>query len=417
MSEPLPRRRRPHRTGLQRLVLVGNSLVVLGSLMTAGVIYWGADTANSVKRVVIPVASEIAAPEAIIPGITPDTLAEAGEIESFPAQNWLVTASDSRECIDPNSPYAGAFLATKNGFGESERTDTIMIFRLDTNNRRAAILSLPRDLWVKVGKSGTRSKINTTYDPKNPNRLINTIRTNLGVGIDHYLSIDFCAFKDLVDTLGGINLFFSFPTRDRNTGLNVDVGCQHLQGDAALAYARSRKLEQKKGKKWTQDPSSDIGRIERQQQLVKRLMEKAIDTGPTDPTTIAAIIGDLTRNVTLDARVNNKQLVSLALQLRSIDPASIPTFQLDTRGEIIDDLAVLQLLKTRRNQRLFDVFQGKATLATAQADVDADAESTSSSSTKPGVGTAPVPDGGIPDVEIDQEEFGFVPVDVAECAP
>jgi LCP family protein required for cell wall assembly len=395
-----------HRSGVQRAVMVFNSLVVVGALGTAGILKWSADTANSVQRADggsdEQFAAELAA-EPVIAGITPDTVATFDALEAFDGENWLVTGSDSRKCISPNAN------------DDLNHSDTMMLFRLDTTQRQAVILSLPRDLWVKVSKGGRKDRINTTFDPEKPKRLMDTIRSNLGIGIDHYLSIDFCAFRDLVNELGGIQFYFDTPVLDRNTGLNRGAGCQKLTGDEALAYVRSRHLEQKIKGRWVKENASDLARIDRQQGLVKRLMAKAIAVGPSEPLTAARLIRDLTRNVTLDNTLTNKRLVDLALQLRSIDPATIQTFQLDVQGKMIDDKSVLVQIDTRKNRRLLSVFQGKANLAAAK-DVDGPPAPGDPATSAPTTSRAPVAtDDTTPEVVISQEQQGFVPREVAEC--
>lgn len=116
-----------------------------------------------------------------------------GDLE---AKNFLITGSDNGGCVDPDSPYAGAF-GDRSAFGE--RSDTIMIIRVSPKQNQAAFLSFPRDLWVKIAGSTRENRINTAFDRKNPNRLVDTIFTNFGIEIDHYVNIDFCAFKDIVD--------------------------------------------------------------------------------------------------------------------------------------------------------------------------------------------------------------------------
>jgi LCP family protein required for cell wall assembly len=393
-------------TGLQRAVVAFNSLVVVAALATAGVLKWGADTANSVSRADggsdEQFAAELAA-EPFFAGITPTTVATFDALEAFDGENWLVTGSDSRKCITPN--------ATE----ELNHSDTMMLFRLDTTARQAVILSLPRDLWVTVTKGGRKDRINTTYDPQRPKRLADTIRSNLGIGIDHYLSIDFCAFRDLVDELDGIQLYFDTPVLDRNTGLNRGAGCEKLTGAEALAYVRSRHFEQKIKGKWVKEQASDLARIARQQSLVKRLMSKAIAVGPSDPVTAARLIRDLTRNVTLDNSLSNKRLVDLALQLRSIDPATIQTFQLDVVGKMIDDKSVVVQTDNKRNRRLLSVFQGKANLAAA-TDVDGPSTSADPGTSAPTTTAAPSePNDSTPEVVISQESKGFVPREVPDC--
>src|SRR5262249_31941110 len=132
--------------------------------------------------------------------------------------NFLFTGSGSRSCIDPSSPYAGAFL----GDGAAgARSDTIMVFHVDPASSQAAILSFPRDLWVPIAGTARKDRINSAFDPDDPSRLVQTIETNFVIHIDHFVGVDFCAFKTMVDTVGGIRIPFAYPTRDIHTGLDI----------------------------------------------------------------------------------------------------------------------------------------------------------------------------------------------------
>src|SRR5262249_6722799 len=152
------------------------------------------------------------------------------------AENFLVVGTDSRMCKSDNPQYGGAF---QDGGGHN--TDTIMLMRVDPDAKQAAILSFPRDLWVQRPDSNARDKINALYDPLQPVLLADGIRQNFGVPVDHFIAIDFCGFRDLVNEIGGIRIPFDKPARDLNTGLSIpEPGCVAFDGDAALAYARSR---------------------------------------------------------------------------------------------------------------------------------------------------------------------------------
>ena len=202
---------------------------------------------------------------------------------SVKAENYLLVGSDSRACIDPSSPYAGAFLTEGNDIGD--RSDTIMLLRVDPDESQAAILSFPRDLWVKIGTSNRKSRINSAFDKGDPSRLVQTIELNFDIPVDHYIEVDFCAFKYLVDALGGVKIPFAYPTRDRFTGLDIPApGCYSMSGDAALAYARSRHYQYEEDGHWKEDGSSDRGRIRRQQDFIKRMLRKAVDRGGPVPT-------------------------------------------------------------------------------------------------------------------------------------
>ena len=85
--------------------------------------------------------------------------------------------------------------------GSGERSDTIMVIRLDPVTKRSAILSFPRDLWVKIPGQWDQ-RINSAYSSDDPQLLIDTIANEFGVPIDHFIQIDFCAFQRIVSAIG-----------------------------------------------------------------------------------------------------------------------------------------------------------------------------------------------------------------------
>src|SRR5207247_8677250 len=109
------------------------------------------------------------------------------------------------------------------------------------------------------------AKINAAFNA-GPQRVIETIENDFDIPISHYLEVDFAGFRKMVNAIGTIPIYFSAPARDTKSGLAVNqAGCQHLTGDQALAYVRSRYYESLVNGKGTPDPSSDLGRIRRQQ--------------------------------------------------------------------------------------------------------------------------------------------------------
>src|SRR4029077_11443630 len=139
-------------------------------------------------------------------------------------------------------------------------------------------VSFPRDLWVSIAGTGSNERINTAYSVNDgPQRLIDTLRQDFGITINHYVELDFKSFKGIVDAVGGVPMSFQTPMRDRNSGLYVDTaGCTTLDGDQALAFARSRHLEYMDSKlKWVSDPSADLGRINRQQVFLQHVIDQA----------------------------------------------------------------------------------------------------------------------------------------------
>ena len=102
--------------------------------------------------------------------------------------------------------------------------------RVDPSTNQAAVLSFPRDLWVTIAGTDSESRINSAYVKDDPTKLIQTIYDNFGIGIDHFVQVDFCAFKTLVDAVGGVPVPFAYPARDENTGLDVpQPGLLHVR--------------------------------------------------------------------------------------------------------------------------------------------------------------------------------------------
>ena len=132
----------------------------------------------------------------------------------------------------------------------------------------------------------------------------------------------------MVDALGGVAMYFPRPVRDDNngrneSGLNVPKpGCHRLGGDQALALARSRYFQyQDKAGRWHADPGTDLGRIRRQQTMLRALAAKAIGRNLANPLRANALVGSVVRSLTKDDRLTIRRSVTLARQFRSFDPS------------------------------------------------------------------------------------------------
>lgn len=422
---------RPRRTWPQRGVLVFNTLVVVGALAAAGLVWAANDTLAGTRRVVIHGDADTSAPTTaaegpVLPGQTTTTIDVSGDVE---AKNYLIVGSDSRDCIDPGSPYAGAFLTEGNDIGD--RSDTIMVLRVDPDESQAAILSFPRDLWVRIGATNRKSRINSAFDKQDPGRLVQTIEENFDIPVDHYIEVDFCAFKYLVDAVGGVKIPFEFPTRDRYTGLNVpEPGCFTMSGDAALAYVRSRHYQYQEDGRWKEDGSSDRGRIRRQQDFIKRMLRKAIDRGATRPDVAKRLIDTALDHVRIDESLTVNDLLRVSARLRSFDPEAVRTYRMDGDGTNIGGAAVIVPdLEDPATQDVLRVFRGEATVADAPpaepspSDAStpdastAGAETTGDPSTTvatPTDGTGPTTTVG-PSVLIEDNGVGIFPPDDPTC--
>jgi LCP family protein required for cell wall assembly len=287
------------------------------------------------------------------------------------ARNFLVTGADNGACIDPDSPYAAAF-GDREDMGE--RSDTIMVFRVDPSASRVAVLSFPRDLYVTIAGSGNRARINSAYERNEPQRLADTIYENFGVGVDHFIQVDFCAFKTLVDAVGGVEVPFEFPARDPNTGLNVPTqGCFNLSGEHALAYVRSRHYEYENppgSGNWEEDPTSDLGRISRQQDFLRRTLSSVLAEGPLRPRVARALIKSATQYVVTDSGLSPAKLLEFAGVLNDVEPAGILTYQIESTPRDVNGADVLEpQIEGDNMQAVLAMFRGERSLAEAPEQV------------------------------------------------
>ena len=412
--------RRLRRTWPQRGVLAFNSLVIVGALTAAGVVWTANDTLSATRRVVIHNAVG-ADPTGLagssIDDITGQPTTTVDLSGSVKAENYLLVGSDSRACIDPSSPYAGAFLTEGTDIGD--RSDTIMLLRVDPNESQAAILSFPRDLWVKIGTSNRKSRINSAFDKGDPSRLVQTIELNFDIPVDHYIEVDFCAFKYLVDALGGVKIPFAYPTRDKFTGLDIPTpGCYSMSGDAALAYARSRHYQYEENGRWKEDGSSDRGRIRRQQDFIKRMLRKAVDRGGTRPDVAKKLIDTALKNVRVDETLTVNDLLKVASRLRKFDPSEVKTYRMDGKGTNVGGASVIvPTLSDPATQNVLKVFRGEATVAdvpSSDSTVPGDTSGATDTSASATSSTTPTSSAGGA-VVIEDNGVGVFPPDDPTC--
>jgi hypothetical protein len=157
-----------------------------------------------------------------------------------------------------------------------------------------------------------------------------------------------------VNAIGGVNVYFPFPARDEFSGLKVDrTGCVKLDGRQALSYVRSRNYEFKDDKGWHVDGTGDIGRIQRQQDFIKRVVRKAVADGLTNPVKAAKLIEAGIDNVKVDSSFGLNEMKKLANQLRDLDDNKIAFAALT--GDPVktaDGADVLRLNPSKANETL-----------------------------------------------------------------
>lgn len=325
--------RHTSRTWPQRLLLSLNVFVVFACLIAAGGLAWAYNQASALPR--IDVGSSLQAASA------------PGE-----AMNILLVGIDDGMGLAEGDPVL-------RGRSKSLNTDTIMILRVEPKTQQASLLSLPRDLWVDIAGGG-QGRINTAVALGGPERLIQTINQDFGIPINHYAMVDFQGFEALVKAVNGVPVYFNYPSRDQATGLfQYDTGCQMLTGEQALAFARSRHFEISRDnmRSWQEDPTSDFGRVTRQQQFIRAALKKAVAQGVRNPFILKDFLDIAKKNVTLDTEFTIQQLVDLGSQFRTFDPDALVSFTPVATGTFKGAASVLEL-NVAASQPIFDVFRG-----------------------------------------------------------
>jgi LCP family protein required for cell wall assembly len=250
--------------------------------------------------------------------------------------NFLLVGSDSRAFVK-NSSDARAFGSAQQQTGQ--RSDTIMVAHLEPNGH-ALLVSFPRDLWVAIPGMG-HAKINAAFNV-GPQRMIETIENDFDVPISHYLEVDFAGFRDMVNTLGTIPIYFAAPARDKMTGLDIGTaGCVQLNGDQALAYVRSRYYESFVDGHWRTDPTSDLGRIQRQQYFLRTLASRTLHEATSKPWKASGLLDTMLKAVQRDPKLGLGPLRALAYAFHN--PNGVETRTLPVSPLNIDGQSALQL--------------------------------------------------------------------------
>lgn len=239
------------------------------------------------------------------------------------------------------------------------RSDTIMILRTDPANSRAALLSLPRDLFVELADGMGRARINVAIQRGGAPLLIRTISKNFGIEVNHYVQVDFASFRGLVDAIDGVPVPFPYPARDEQTGLDVPTaGCVTLDPVQALAYVRSRHYEERKRGEWVKDLSSDIGRIRRQQDFIRRSLRRAIDRGARNPGTLDQLIDIGLAGITVDSELTADDILEIGTRFRSFDPDGLTTYALEGTPDTVGGAQILRLAQGPGTQAILSLFRG-----------------------------------------------------------
>ncbi|GAB2848348.1 hypothetical protein GCM10022221_54630 [Actinocorallia aurea] len=228
--------------------------------------------------------------------------------------NILILGSDTR--AGKNGNY---------GHTEGERSDTAIVLHLSAGGEKAIAISFPRDSWVAIpeckdkdGKAvGARTdKINSAFAYAGAYCTWATIESLTQIRIDHYVKVDFTGFKDIVNALGGVQICSPIAFEDPKAQLVIPkAGKQTINGKQALGWARTR---------YKLGDGTDLGRIQRQQQLMSSIVQKVTNRGIlADPPKLLSFVNAVTKSLKTDEGFNATEITDLAGKVKGLRPDNI----------------------------------------------------------------------------------------------
>jgi LCP family protein required for cell wall assembly len=224
--------------------------------------------------------------------------------------NWLIAGSDSRQGLTAAQEKA---LSTGSDIGGS-RSDTILVLHIPSGGGKPLLISLPRDSWVPIPGYG-ENKLNAAYSYGGAKLLAETVQNATGLRIEHYMEIGFGGFVGVVNSVGGVRMCLEFPLHDTASGLNLNKGCQTLDGAEALAYVRDRH----------DFAEQDLQREQDQRLLLKALLSKLTSPGVLlNPFALIPAADGTAATLTVDSGTSLRQLASAAFALKDPDTTTVP---------------------------------------------------------------------------------------------
>ncbi len=220
--------------------------------------------------------------------------------------NILVAGLDERSGLTPRQQ---ALLHVGSNQGEVD-TDTLMLVHVSADHRSVHVVSLPRDSWVNIPGHGM-NKINSALGTGGPQLMVQTVEQLTGLTINDYVEVNFLGFVKVIDALGGVNICLPYAVDDPYSGLDMSAGEHHVNGITALEFARDRHSF----------PTSDLARIQDQQQLISSALIEGINSGLlVDPLRLERFLSSVAAAIKVDQGFD---VVRLADELRGISPDDV----------------------------------------------------------------------------------------------
>lgn len=177
----------------------------------------------------------------------------------------------------------------------------MILFSIDTKNHKIKLTSFLRDSYVYIPSKGYNTKLNAAYNYGGAQLLLDTIEYNFAIKVDEYVKVDYEAFIDLVDLLGGITIHDVTAAeakymREQVNSKKFKEGTNHIGGRAAMWYCRIRYLD------------NDFRRTERQRKVLSAIIDKATKTNPFK---LVEIVEEILPNISTN--IDRNSLLSLGM--------------------------------------------------------------------------------------------------------
>lgn len=240
-----------------------------------------------------------------------------------------IAATSAKPTVSLNDKYTIMVMGIDSRSDDVGRSDTMMLFNVDTKTDNVSVMSIPRDTRVQIKGHGY-DKINHAYAYGGHELSKDTVQNLLDVPINYYVLIDIKSFENIIDAIGGIDIdvekrmYYDDPWDD-NGGLHIDLypGMQHMDGKKAIEYVRFR------------DGEGDIGRVARQQHFLKAVLEKVLT--PSVLPKLPEIIKEVSATVKTDMPFTD--MLKFAGMIPKIKDGTITSSMLPGQAAYIDDVS------------------------------------------------------------------------------
>jgi LCP family protein required for cell wall assembly len=284
-------------------------------------------------------------------------------------QTFLMIGSTSRCALAQQNPVFGTCAGTPGEPGTAitgVNSDVILLLRADQTTHSISVLSIPRDLVLENVRDDDQRfyKIDAAlYD--GPSQLVAVIEQDFGIPINHFAELNFDSFQNVVNALGGIDMYFPYAETDNYSSLDIKTpGCHRLDGFEALAVVRARHLSYYDDGRWEYDGSGDLGRIIRVHEFLRVLASAMEKEGLDNPLRDNAIIGAIAPQLTVDSGLSITDMVNLILTFHDVNPLTAPEQTLPNVEDYDDyiwqgiDFGSVVLPSYPKDQVAIDQFEG-----------------------------------------------------------